>query len=137
MSGVNEIFNRYINTTMIDTSSFVLGLTHIGRYKTLKKTRVNKSAKVREYLNSKPNAGPTEVAQALKAYKISPGFVSNIKTKLKKQNGAVGIGRRGSKRNGSHAEIVVAAELIHVCGGVAAAHDALSAAGKVAEALRR
>ena len=104
---------------------------------TLKKARVNKSAKVREYLAAKPDAGPTEVAQALRAYKISPGFVSNIKTKLKKQNGAAGGGRRGSRRGANHEGIVVAAELIHVCGGVAAAQDALSAAGKVAEALRR
>jgi hypothetical protein len=101
----------------------------------LKKARVNKSAKVREYLKTKPDAGPTEVSEALKAYKISPGFVSNIKTKLRKQNGAVG--RRGSKGRGSHQGIVVAAELIHVCGGIAAAQDALNAAGKVAEALRR
>lgn len=48
------------------------------------KTKVNKSEKIRDYIDSHPSAGPKDVAEALKAkgIKVTAGHVSVIKHKL-------------------------------------------------------
>jgi hypothetical protein len=50
-----------------------------------KKQAVNKSKAVREYLKAHPKAMSSEIATALtkQGIKITPGYVANIKTKLK------------------------------------------------------
>jgi hypothetical protein len=52
--------------------------------KTTIKRRVNKSQLVRDELSRNMEASPSEVAHKLKKHKIAPGFVSNVKTKMKK-----------------------------------------------------
>ena len=98
------------------------------------KPRVNKSKLVRELIAKHPDMGPSEMAdeanRALKPYRqtISPGFVSNIKTKLK--------GRQGAKKKasgGSPGRLVAnAAALINWCGSAEAAKEAIDEAVEVA-----
>jgi hypothetical protein len=51
-----------------------------------KKQKVNKTKAVADYLKTHPKAMSSEIAQALgkKGIKITPGHVSNIKSKIKK-----------------------------------------------------
>jgi hypothetical protein len=83
--------------------------------KTRKKRANTKSGAIRAFLKRKPEAGPTEIANALKkrGINISPAHVSNVKAGLKKTaesngashagNGEVAVtngrqpGRRGRK----------------------------------------
>ena len=111
------------------------------------KRKINKSQKVRDYLAEHPDAGPTEVATALKRYGVSVALVSSIKGKSqtggrKKRKAkasrrrSVG-GRRGQSRRAGRVEpIIAAAELIRVCGGVDEAKTAVDATGRVASVLR-
>ncbi len=104
-----------------------------------KKRKVNKTALVREYLEKHPNAGPSEVSQALKAYQIPPGYVSNIKLKLKKSsNGTVGRRRAAATGSANSGEnVVAAAAFIQSCGGIAEARQAIEIAQEVARALNK
>src|SRR5688572_23106337 len=107
-----------------------------------KKRTVNKSQKVRDYLAEHPEAGPTEVARALKQFKVSVALVSAIKGKSKagrrKKRKAKAAkrsvrGRKGASRWPSGIEpLIAAAELIRACGGVDEAKAALDTAGKIA-----
>ncbi len=45
--------------------------------------KVNKSQLVRDYVTEHPDAGPSAVAKALRKYKITPNYVSNVKLKMK------------------------------------------------------
>jgi hypothetical protein len=111
-----------------------------------KKRRVNKSQKVRDYLAEHPEAGPTDVATALKQYKVSPALVSSIKgksgTKRPKRRKARAAkrairGRRGRPRGTSQVEpIVAAAELIRISGGLDEAKAVVETAGRIASVLR-
>ena len=95
------------------------------------KRRINKTQLVRDYFAKHPDAGPTEVAEALKKYKISPAYVSNIKFKIRH-----GINGAGSSTGGATPEsVLAAARFIRVCGGLDNARKALRAAGEVAEIL--
>ena len=103
------------------------------------KRTVNKSALVRDYILGNPDQGPSDIATALKRYKIKPGFVSNIKTKMRK-DGLIegGVGRRNGRRkqvSTSTDGIVAAARLIQLCGGVQEASEALKAADRVASLI--
>ena len=55
-----------------------------------KKPEVNKSKAVRDYLKAHPKAMSSEIAAALtkQGIKITPGYVANIKTKLKNRRRA-------------------------------------------------
>jgi len=55
-----------------------------------KKQKVNKTQAVADYLKGHPEAMSSEIAQALtkQGVKISPGHVSNIKSKIKKMRDA-------------------------------------------------
>ena len=95
------------------------------------KRGINKTQLVCEYFAKHPDAGPTEVAEALKKYKISPAYVSNIKFKIRH-----GINGAGSSTGGATPEsVLAAARFIRVCGGLDNARKALRAAGEVAEIL--
>jgi hypothetical protein len=61
--------------------------------KTTRRKRANsKSGAIRAYLKRKPEAGPTEIANALmkKGIEISPAHVSNVKAALRKSAEANG-----------------------------------------------
>ena len=91
-------------------------------------------------------AGPTEVARALKQFKVSVALVSAIKGKSKagrrKKRKAKAAkrsvsGGKGASRQQSAAEpVIAAAELIRTCGGVEEARAALDTASKVAIAIQ-
>jgi hypothetical protein len=110
-----------------------------------KRRRVNKSAKVREYLAEHPDAGPAETARALQEYGVTSALVSNVRArgapgKRKKRKGVAR--RRSVNRNGApqrhpqtNEPLVAAAELILLCGGVDEARAALEMAGQVASVL--
>jgi hypothetical protein len=110
------------------------------------KRKINKSEKVRDYLAEHPDAGPTDVANALKRYGISVALVSAIKSKGKtggpKRRKAKAMKRRSlrgrkapRRRTGRVEPVVAAAELIRACGGVDEAKVALDAAGQIATVL--
>lgn len=113
------------------------------------KRKVNKSAKIREYLDEHPGAGPSETANALKQYGITPAHVSNVKSRSapapgrRKKRGRR-KGARSASRNGMApgprrkqvTPLVAAAELIRVSGSVEEAKAALETAGQVASILR-
>lgn len=117
------------------------------------KRKVNKSAKVRDYLKDHPDAGPTEVARALKSYGVTPATVSNTKARMAAGTKArMGAGRRkkrkragrprGTGRNGAMRRtasnvdaVVAAAKLIRQCGGLDEAKAALKTADQIASAL--
>jgi hypothetical protein len=111
------------------------------------KRKVNKSAKVREYLSDHPNAGPTETARALQEYGVTAALVSNIRSRKKpgrRKKRGKRVGRpRGASRNGAMRRksaqvnaVVEAAKLIRLCGGVDEAKSALATAGQIASALK-
>jgi hypothetical protein len=92
--------------------------------------RVNKSELVRQYLTKHPDAGPTEVAIALKNHKIPPAYVSNIKFQMSRR------AERASARGAMGGDTVVAAaRFIKACGGVEQARKALDTAQKVVQEL--
>jgi hypothetical protein len=76
--------------------------------KRTRKPRANsKSGAVRAYFEQHPQAGPTEVANALtkQGIKISPAHVSNVKASMKRRAGTNGRatgrgGRRGRPAGG-------------------------------------
>ena len=95
------------------------------------KREVNKTAMVRDYMAKHPNAGPSEVAEALTAHGISASYVSNIKSKLKKRP------RQRPSTRTAHASadgnVIAAAEFINSCGGFDQALEALDIVQKVAQ----
>lgn len=103
-----------------------------------KKTPVNKSQAVRDYLKEHPGTGNKEVAEALakQGVKITPNHVANIKSKA-----AAGKGKRRRRRTAAKAmavttglgvaEIKAAFGLLKQCGSVAGAKAALAAAAEI------
>ena len=111
------------------------------------KRKVNKSAKVRDYLKDHPDVGPSEAARALQEYGVTAALVSNIRSRTRpglRKKRRKGVGRpRGASRNGAVRRrtsdvdpVVAAAKLIRICGGVDGAKAALSTADQVASALQ-
>lgn len=111
------------------------------RKKTRKPRANSKSAAVRAYLENKPDAGPTEIAGALKkqGIEISPAHVSNVKATLKKagRNGKAVTGRRGRPAgkgaNGvvSLAGLLEARTFVDNVGGIESAGELLRALAKL------
>ncbi|HEX3654648.1 MAG TPA: hypothetical protein VHV55_02515 [Pirellulales bacterium] len=68
-----------------------------------RKRRGNKSAMIREYFTANPNAGPTEVVNALaeKKVKVTPTLVSNVKARMQHAaNPAAKSAKRGRRGPG-------------------------------------
>jgi hypothetical protein len=97
-----------------------------------KQKKANKTAMIQDYLAKHPNASPSEVANALKKYKVTGPYVSSIKLKLKKSQQ-----QRHSTNtaDASIENIIAAAEFIGSCGGVEKALEAFEIAEKVARVL--
>ena len=109
-----------------------------------KRRKTNRSEIIRQYLSEHPDEGPSQVAQALKQYKVTPHLVSNVKSKMKKasrprrkkvkkQQVAPSVTTTAATE---FADVVAAAQLIKACGSLEQAQQALKAAGKVADLLR-
>lgn len=49
------------------------------------KPKPSMSDRVREYLKEHPDAGPSEVTEALSEFGVTIGLVSNVKNRMKKQ----------------------------------------------------
>ena len=100
------------------------------------KRKVNKTALVKDYMAKYPDAGPSEIANALKVYKIPAGYVSNIKMKLNKGSGKPTRHRRvSSSANAAGENVVAAAAFIKSCGGIDEARQSIEIAQEVARAL--
>jgi hypothetical protein len=106
-----------------------------------KKESINKSKAVRDYLVNNPKAGPQEVSQALakQGIKISPKYVSIIKSKMRK-------GKRRRRRQKAAEvlsvktgvgvpEIKAAFVLLKQCGSLADARKALEAAVEIKKVI--
>lgn len=106
----------------------------------------NKSAAIREYLKSHPDAGPTEVSGELKkkGIEVALALVSNVKAamlgrkKKKKKRAKSGLtaGRVGRPAGASDkvslSHLVEAQEFSAKVGGIEQAHALLKALGKLA-----
>jgi hypothetical protein len=115
--------------------------------KTRKTRSKSKSGAVRAYLKIKPDAGPTEIARALKrkGIQISPAHVSNVKAALRKRgeragpsggssssNGRAGRrGRRGASDAVSLGSLLAARRFAESVGGVDRAAELLDALTKL------
>jgi hypothetical protein len=117
--------------------------------KTRRKRENSKSGAIRAYLKRKPDAGPTEIVNALKkkGVAISPAHVSNVKAALRKSaqvdgeviavgNGIYGRGgaRRGRKRTPdaiSLGSLIEARAFAARVGGVEQARNLLTALAKL------
>jgi hypothetical protein len=107
-----------------------------------KKSGVNKSQTVREYLKSHPSSTNKEVAQTLakQGIKLSPNHVANIKSQM-----ALSQGKRKRRSKAASAmstktgvdihEIKAAFVLLKQCGGVEKAKKALDAAREIQKIL--
>ena len=103
-----------------------------------KKTPVNKSQTVRDYIKSHPGVANKDVADALtkQGVAITPNHVANIKSKM-----AAGKGKRRRRNTAATAmsaktgvgipEIKAAFALLKHCGSVAKAKEALAAAVEI------
>ena len=107
------------------------------------KRKINKSQKVRDYLTAHPDVGPKKVAQALKQYGITPGFVSNVKVKMKKiQEGNGKPNKRGRPAGSTKTadacidSVIAAATFIGTCGSIEEARRALQVAEEIVSAAR-
>ena len=80
-----------------------------------KKSKVNKTQAVRDYLTDHPGAVSSEIAAALskKGIKITANYVSNIKTTLNK----AGKKKKASKKSTVHVEAAQVAEKPATNGG--------------------
>jgi len=106
-----------------------------------KRRRVNRSAAIREYFQSNPAAGPSEVVAAMaeKKMKVTPTLVSNVKSRM--QNGAAPNGKKGrrgrpAKRTTGEATfpmslLMEAKRLAQQAGSVEAAREALNVISKL------
>lgn len=92
----------------------------------------SKSKRIRDYIVAHPDAGPTEVSEALSKYKIAPSFVSNVKNKM---NGGAATGRRRKITSAAGMQLVEAAKLIRLCGGIKEASAAIVAAAEISDVL--
>ncbi|MEO0530387.1 MAG: hypothetical protein AAF266_07380 [Planctomycetota bacterium] len=109
----------------------------------------NKSAAIREYLKSQPDAGPTEVCKELKkkGLTIAPALVSNVKAAMlgkkggKKKRGRkpgrpAGSGRKPGRPAGagdkvSLSSLIEAREFVDKVGGPEKAEELLKALKKL------
>ena len=104
-----------------------------------KRKTVNRSDEVRKYLATHPDSKPSAVAQALKEFKVTPGLVSNIKTRMKMARRKKKVAKppsSGAPAQRQLDDVVAAARLIRICGGVKEAKQALDMANQVADALK-
>ena len=98
------------------------------------KRKVNKSEEVRKYIAAHPDAGPSDIAKALKKLKISAAYVSTIKSKMKsgsvKKNAKRGRPPKSSSQNDMESIIAAAAFISH-CGDIDTTREALAVAEQV------
>ncbi len=96
-----------------------------------KKRSGSKSQAVRDFLKAHPDAANKEVAEVLaaKGIEVTPNFVAIIKARGTKRREVVKT--VVSQRGIGIPEIKAALGLLKVCGGVAAAKEALAAAEEI------
>ena len=107
--------------------------------KVRRKRRGNKSQAIREYLEAHPDAGPTEVVEALKQrrMRVTPAMDSTTKWKLSQADGRSGNGRRGKKAAGGRTgqisvdSLMIAKRTAEQMGGVDELARAISALQKL------
>ena len=101
------------------------------------KKKVNKSQAIRDCCAANPDAGPTEVAAALKKQKIivTPAMVSTVKTASKKKRRGRKKAARGAKKATGDAialsSLLAAKKMAEQLGGVEKAQAALAALAKL------
>ena len=100
-----------------------------------RRAKINRSDKVREYLEQHPDANTWEVCEDLALYEVKPALVATVKSRLRRKDRPIGGQPTDAVQVGSEA-VVAAARLIQICGGVTGATKALKTAEQVAQALR-
>ena len=85
------------------------------------RTKVSKSAAIKEALKANPGKGPKEIAEIVtkKGVKVTPIYVSNIKSTMGKEK----KGKRGRKpgsttSNGTYADVQSAVVFVQGVGGL-------------------
>lgn len=99
------------------------------------KTKVNKTQVVTDALAKDPDASPKELAAKLtkRGIKMSAGYVSTIKSSLKKKGGVKGAKRRSRQSDDSVslAALVEAKGMVERLGGIETARAVLNALSKL------
>jgi hypothetical protein len=109
------------------------------------KSTSNKSASIREFMAANPEAGPTEIAKALnerEGWKISPAYVSTIKSKSSESPSGGRRKRRGRRRGAAAAvaqsggsvneqALIQAKKMAQQVGGIDQAKAALDLLGRL------
>ena len=103
-----------------------------------KKPEVNKTEEIRNILENDPKAKPTEIATILakRGIKVTAGYVSTIKTALKKKKGSSKKARKSAtaKSSGDHVslqQLLEAKKFADKIGSVDEAGKLLQALGKL------
>lgn len=111
-----------------------------------RKISVNKSQKIREYLSQNPGARPSEVAEALREYGVSPAMVSFVSSRSRNKRSDQPGRRKTTREEAARPravrkkrpprqprpfhQVLVAAELIRISGGLEEARAALQTAAR-------
>jgi len=111
-----------------------------------KRTAVNKSKAIRDALAAHPDKTPMEIADVLasQGLKISPTYISNVKSMSKAARKARRAGKRMKRKgrsgvaNGAIAvnPIVAALDFVRSAGGLEAAKQALGTVEEIGKAVR-
>ena len=100
-----------------------------------RKSTVNKSQAVRDFVTENPSTGPTESAAKLTetlGVKITPNNVSTVKFQMKKGGSSPAKKSRGGRRAAANGQVgfdqmMAATDLVNKLGGVDQAQRALAA----------
>ena len=128
-----EAFPEKVTDSKLRSSTRPSRQREIEMAKRKRRKEPSQSEEIRQFMTKNPNATPNEIAKALK---VKPALVYNVKSNLKKKARA----KRGQRvaaqpGDGSTADVIAAAKLIAVCGGVDEARAALRAVELVASFL--
>ena len=100
-----------------------------------RKSKINKSQAIRDFVTENPGIGPTEAAAKLTqslGVKVTPNTVSTVKFQMKKTGAKPAKKARGGRRAAANGqvgfnEMMAAKDLVNKLGGVDQAQRALAA----------
>ena len=93
--------------------------------------KVNKTQAIREAIAAAPGATPKEIAHSLKLLKITPTYVSNIKSKMKETKKRKTSKTKKTSTKVDLAELIKAKKMVDDLGGVEKAKEMLDALSKL------
>ena len=96
-----------------------------------KKKSVNKTELIRDAIAAKPEATPVEIAKQLSKHKVTPNYVSTVKSKMGKKKAKKVAKKKPASDKISLNDLVKASRLAEELGGVDKAQEMLNALAKL------